>query len=263
MPPSTVYLIELFSGSSSVAKAIKKSLPPGWTLEVHSVDIHPKYNPTTATDILQWRYRKVLKDFLANAKDTDVIWAHASPPCTEYSKAKTTAPRDLPLADSLATKAFEIILYSGGLAPDPRRFFWTVENPVGLMRTRSFMQELEPYLHTTSYCKWGKPYRKDTDIWTNVQDLVLPICRQGSYCAHKKEHGVHRATAQILPSSSSGPDGPVGSGSGENVYPLPPRLTAHVFKTALKSLDGPSTALKSLDSAKTARRRPSGKQLQT
>lgn len=232
MTHHTVYLIELFSGSSSVAKAIERSLPPKWSLKVHSVDIHPKYNPTTATDILTWKYKPVLKSFMAPARKQDIVWVHASPPCTEYSKAKTTAPRDLPLADELAKKALRIIKYCQGLAPDQSRFFWTVENPVGLMRTRDFMQRLDKYLHTTSYCKWGKPFRKDTDIWTNVPHLKLPVCRQGSYCKQKEALGKHGVTAQSGPSTSS-----IGSGSGENVYPLPSRLTSHIFKTALASLD--------------------------
>ena len=214
-----------------MAKAIRRSLPEAWSLEVHSVDIHPKYNPTSATDVATWKYKPVLKRFLSPATKRDVVWVHASPPCTEYSKAKTTAPRDLPLADELAEKALMIINYCRGLAPDPDRFFWTLENPVGLLRTRKFMQPLHECLHTTSYCKWGKPYRKDTDIWTNVPDLDLPVCRRGSYCAEKEALGRHSVTAQSGPSASS-----EGSGSGVNVYPLPSKLTSHIFKTALKAL---------------------------
>jgi hypothetical protein len=232
MPRHTVYLVELFSGSSSVAKAIARSLPSNWALKVHSVDIHPNYNPTTRTDILQWDYKPVLKRFLAPTDDDDVVWVHASPPCTEYSKAKTTGQRDLPLADKLVKQALRIIKYCKSLAPDPSRFFWTLENPVGLLRTRPFMARLEPYLHTTSYCKWGKSFRKDTDIWTNVPDPDLPVCRNGSYCRQKEALGGHVVTAQAGPSAAS-----VGSGSGENVYPLPGKLVAHLLRTAMASLD--------------------------
>jgi hypothetical protein len=229
----TVYLVELFSGSSSVAKAIARALPADWALEVHSVDIHPHYNPTTRTDILTWDYEPVLERFLAPATKQDLIWVHASPPCTEYSKAKTTGERDLPLADKLVKRALHIIKFCKSLAPDRKRFFWTLENPVGLLRTRAFMKGLnESRLHTTSYCKWGKPFRKDTDIWTNVPDPKLPVCRQGSYCKQKELLGRHGVTAQAGPSASS-----VGSGSGENVYPLPSKLVAHLFSTALASLE--------------------------
>ena len=231
----TVYLVELFSGSSSVAKAIKHSLPSQWKLRVHSVDIHPKYHPTTATDILVWDYKKVLKDFLASLKPGDIVWAHASPPCTEFSKAKTTAPRDLPLADKLVRRSLRIIKFSGKLVPKGSSFFWTVENPVGLMRTRDYMRPLDKYLNTTSYCKWGKSFRKDTDIWTNVPSLDLPICRKGMYCKQKAKLGHHEVTAQSGP-SSSGSRSIQGSGSGENVYPLPSRLISYIFRKALQSL---------------------------
>jgi hypothetical protein len=225
----TLYLVELFSGSSSVANAIAKGLPVGWRLQVHSVDIHPEYNPTTAVDILKWDYKKVLQAFLRSASLRDVVWVHASPPCTEYSRAKTSAPRDLPLADGLVKRSLRVIKYCKGLSPSPARFFWTLENPVGLLRTRSFMQPLEPYLHTTSYCRWGKPFRKDTDIWTNVAQVRLPLCRKGNYCAHKGTFGYHGSTAQ-----AGGDDRTEGSGRGENVYPIPGRLTTHLLRTALE-----------------------------
>jgi len=229
--PRTVFLVELFSGSSSVAKAMAKSLPPGTKLKVHSVDIHPKYNPTTATDVLEWDYRAALGRFLADAKPGDVVWVHASPPCTEFSRAKTTAVRDLPLADSLVKRALRIIKYAAGLAPTPARFFWTLENPVGLLRTRAYMQRLRRFRHTTSYCKWGKAFRKDTDVWTNVPGLELPLCRGGSYCPAKARTGRHSVTAQAGPTPSA-----PGAGPGENVYPLPSGLTRHLFREALDSL---------------------------
>lgn len=232
MRQPTVYLLELFSGSSSVAKAIERSLPSEWKLRVHSVDIHPKYHPTTSTDILVWDYKPVLQNFLLKLKPGDVVWAHASPPCTEFSKAKTTAPRDLPLADKLVKKSLRIIKYCEKLVPRGVRFFWTIENPVGLMRTRVYMQKLKRYLHTTSYCKWGKSFRKDTDIWTNVPALELPVCRKGTYCKQKAKMGHHEVTAQSGP-SSTGSRHIRGSGSGENVYPLPSQLTSYIFQKAV------------------------------
>jgi hypothetical protein len=228
MYPKQIFLVELFSGSRSVSQAFESNLPRGSKLHAYSVDIHPKYNPTTATDILTWDYQEALKTFLSPAKEKCMIWVHASPPCTEYSKAKTTAPRNLDLADALAKRALRILRFCEKISPRGSSFYWTIENPVGLMRTRGYMQKLERQRHTTSYCKWGKPFRKDTDIWTNVPDLVLPICRQGSYCPQKASLGHHPTTAQSGPSSNAS-----GSGSGENVYPLPSDMTAHIFHTAL------------------------------
>ena len=49
-------------------------------------------------------------------------YIHASPPCVEYSVAKTTAPRNLELADTIVKKTLEIINYL-----QPKNF--TLENP--------------------------------------------------------------------------------------------------------------------------------------
>jgi hypothetical protein len=106
--------------------------------------------------------------------------------------------------------------------------FFTIENPVGLMMQRPFMRKMnDRFLRTTSYCKFGTPYRKNTCIWTDV-DADLPRCEAGSYCATRREHGKHLQTAQSGPTA----DGVAGSGSGENVYPLPRGLVRMLVKKA-------------------------------
>ena len=50
----------------------------------------------------------------------DVIWS--SPPCTEYSKAKTTGIRKIEYANSIVLKTIEIINYL-----NPKSFI--IENP--------------------------------------------------------------------------------------------------------------------------------------
>lgn len=217
---------------------MQRVLPEGWALKVHSVDIHPKYNPTTAVDILRWDYRSALSDFLSPSRQGDMIWVHASPPCTEFSKAKSVGVRDLPLADSLVKRALRVIKFCGSASGPSQPFFWSLENPVGLLRTRPYMQRLQQYLNTTSYCKWGRPYRKDTDIWTNVPNASLPLCRLGNYCKQKQEMGTHGVTAQRGHAMRGEEIASVGSGARENVYPLPSRLTGHLFRSALASLGG-------------------------
>ena len=91
-------LLELFSGTNSVGKEF-----PG---DVVSLDIigTPSSNHIVS-DILEWDY------IIYPSNHFDMVWA--SPPCIQYSRARTTAktPRDLEGADKLVFKALEIIDY--------------------------------------------------------------------------------------------------------------------------------------------------------
>jgi hypothetical protein len=168
--------LELFSGTGSVGKVFGAD---GW--EVISLDINPKANTTIHADIRTWDYT------LFETGHFDVVWA--SPVCTHYSRARTTAhtPRDLVWADSLVLRALEIIDYF-----KPR--FWLLENPqTGLLKTRPFMLTL-PYTDV-DYCRyseWG--YKKRTRIWINSGyqgKLSLGVGR----CA-SMEGRRHRSSAQ-------------------------------------------------------------------
>ena len=91
--------LNLFSATGSV------SAPWGEAgHEVFDVDIDPTFGADYVGDILQWDYTSL--DFIP-----DVIWS--SPPCDQYSRARTRAktPRNFALADRLVAKAFEIIYY--------------------------------------------------------------------------------------------------------------------------------------------------------
>ena len=126
-------LLELFSGTGSVGKEWQ-SLGLG---EVVSVDIDGRFGePTYQVDILEWDYTVFPPGHF------DVVWA--SPPCTQYSRARTWArtPRDLEGADALVLKALDVIAYF-----QPR--FWFVENPwSSMLRGREVVAHL-PLLQST------------------------------------------------------------------------------------------------------------------
>ena len=144
-------LLELFSGTKSVSKAVGNKF-----IEIVSLDNINKYNPTICSDILSWDYKKYPPGYF------NVIWA--SPPCTEYSilKNNTGMETNMELADTIVLKVFEIIDYFN---PDK----WFIENPqTGLLKKRYFMEAL-PY-YDVDYCRfsdWG--YKKRTRIWTNIE----------------------------------------------------------------------------------------------
>jgi hypothetical protein len=75
---------------------------------------------------------------------------------------------------------------------------WFIENTANgnfRLATTPFMQALEPYKYTCTYCKYGMPYKKRTDIWTNVQGLELEMCKPSCPCPLWMNR-CHPATAQ-------------------------------------------------------------------
>ena len=167
--------LEIFAGTQSFSKGVRRHDP---TAETITVDLLDKFNPTHKTDILEWDYRQYPVGHF------DIIWA--SPPCTEYSKAKTRAVRNLEFADQLVRKAFEIIDY---FQPET----WIVENVgTGLLVKR--MEQIRPNLdsYLADYCVYGKPYRKRTIFWSN-KPLLLGLCPGVGQCP-QMEAGVHRGS---------------------------------------------------------------------
>lgn len=208
-------MLELFSGTGSIGKELKKQSK---NAEIVSLDIHPKYNPTYTTNILHWDYKS-----LYTPGYFDIIWA--SPPCTEYSRAKTTGGRDLESADKIVKRTLSIIRY---LRPK----HWFLENPGGggMLDKRSFMIPYQKYKNRCTYCHYGTLFKKPTNIWTNLKGLNLRHCSGDDICPYKRKHNKHAQTAQISEwSRYSKSNGVPGSRNAENVYPIPPKLVKHIL----------------------------------
>ena len=152
--------LELFSGTQSFSKRVPNPI---------TVDLLPKFKPTHVADMLTWDYKQYPVGHF------EIVWA--SPPCTQYSKARQNAktPRDLEGADALVRKAFEIIDYF-----KPR--VWIVENPAsGLLPQRMFNIRPDIQGYIADYCAYGKPYRKSTMFWCNLP-LKLKRCDGAGKC---------------------------------------------------------------------------------
>jgi site-specific DNA-cytosine methylase len=164
--------LELFSGTQSFSKAAEGH-------DTTTVDILPLFNPDIVANILHWDYRVYPPGHF------DVIWA--SPPCTEYSKAKTRGVRNLELADSLVRKTLEIIDYF-----QPR--IWFIEN-VGTGMLVKRMDDIRPGLskYFVDYCAYGKPYRKRTVIWSNIP-LQMRLCGGSGICTQMIGNRRHKGS---------------------------------------------------------------------
>ena len=173
-------LLELFAGTGSVGKAFRQ-----YNWDIVGLDITQGH--TIKCDILTWDYRSAYAPGYFDA-------IHASPPCTHYSIARTTAktPRNLEFADSLVRRALDIIIYY-------QPAVWIIENPyTGLLKQLPVVEFLRDYLRVVTYCSYGMPYKKATAIWTNLGAHWAPrrLCTKRTPCKHVVE-GKHTTRAQI------------------------------------------------------------------
>ena len=133
------------------------------------------------TDTMDWDYRTYPPGYF------DAVWA--SPPCTEYSRAKTVGVRKLDEANSIVRRTLEIIDY---LQPT----HWMMENPQsGLLRDQSVVLG-RPY-NDLGYCKYGMPHRKRTRLWNNIEAWTpRPLCKKD--CG-RMVGNIHEQCAQRSP----------------------------------------------------------------
>ena len=195
-------LLELFSGTGSIGRAFPD-------FEVTSLDLVG--SPTIKKNILDWDFKSLPPGSF------DVIWA--SPPCTMFSRARTTAktPRQLESADALVQRALDIIEHF-------RPQVWAMENPqTGLLKDRAVVTGL-PFVDVT-YCRYGGPgYKKATRVWTNLGEhwTPRPMCSRQCPCEQVVD-GRHPVSAQRRAGRPG--DRPF---TREELYAIPPELCEEI-----------------------------------
>jgi len=174
-------VLELFAGTGSVGQAFKAR-----GHDVVSLDMDPKSGADIIADVMAWDYMD------PQLGEFDVLWA--SPPCTQYSRAKTTGkPRNLELADRIVQRTLDIIRF---FMVHRNLKYYFVENPqTGLLPKRAVIAPL-PWWKDVTYCSYGRPFKKATRIWTNVVWWEpRPLCTKKAPCVGVVE-GRHLVTAQ-------------------------------------------------------------------
>jgi len=162
-------VLELFCGVNKSVGIVADALG----MDVTSVDINPKAQPDLLLDILDF------DESMYDPTYFQFIWA--SPPCESYSTARTFAKEDrdvaMERADRLVTKTRSIISYFSSAG-----CHWAIENPLhSRIWSRDVSRGLLESSCITSYCSFGKLYRKDTRI-ANSFGLVLPRCPGVGLC---------------------------------------------------------------------------------
>ena len=197
-------LLELFSGTGSIGRAFAAQ---GW--DVISVDCDRRAHATIRADVSQFEVSRELR-----GRTVDCIWA--SPPCTNYSIARTrkrSTAEELEFSDSLVKKTLEI---ARELEGNPALF---IENPyTGKLKSRGLLDHLQ--LNKVDYCKYGFNYRKRTAVWSNTQwTPERPLCKGD--CAAYGTKG-HTAIAQR--------GGPGHKFSQRDLYRIPPDLCDEIAR---------------------------------
>jgi site-specific DNA-cytosine methylase len=207
-------VLELFAGTQSVGKVAREM-----GFEVVSLDRDMAAD--IKTDIMDWDYKQ------HEPKHFDIIWA--SPPCTEYSRAKTTGVRDIEGANEIVQQTLDILEH---FVPK----FWMIENPQsGLLKDQICMYGL-PF-NDVDYCKYGMPYRKRTRIWNNITAWKpRPLCSRdcNSMDSNRKRH---IEVAQRIPPGKKETWGDRQTHRQQELYIIPSDLVREIFEAIRQSTE--------------------------
>jgi site-specific DNA-cytosine methylase len=127
----------------------------------------------------------------------DFIWA--SPPCTTFSVASLrhywtyvdgkAVPKNEKTLFGIKTVEHTLALIK---AINPK-LGWLMENPRGMLRKQDCVQDLPR--RTVTYCQYGAPNQKPTDLWGYVPNWIpRPMCSPGSDCHNSAKRGSDTGT---------------------------------------------------------------------
>ena len=176
-------VLELFSGTASFSKVATRR-----GHECRTLDFEEQFHPTYRMDIMEFDPE------LIEGWEPDIIWA--SPPCQCFS-VMVIGKNWIKNPDGTYTpkrpqtiEAMEIAQRGLDIIRVLRPKFFFIENPRAMLRKMPFMADLTR--KTVTYCQYGLPYQKATDIWTNCDAWKpKPACSPRSPCHQRAPRGAH------------------------------------------------------------------------
>lgn len=142
---------------------------------VFSIDYDPKFDVSLVADI-------------EKVTPADIPWKPdiilASPPCEAFSVM--TIGRNWTMQHTPKTEkaelAVRLVEATRRLIDELEPAYFVIENPRAKLRKLSVLADYER--RTVTYCQYGEPYMKPTDLWGGFPpSLVLaPPCKNGSDC---------------------------------------------------------------------------------
>ena len=178
---------DFFSGTGSATKAFEDR---GHT--VIKVELDP-YFEADERDILSLTADELISKY----GQPDFIWA--SPPCTTFSVASLrhywsyVDGKAVPKNDK-TLQGIRLVEFTVDLIQELKPLLgWLMENPRGMLRKQSVVADLPR--RTVTYCQYGAPNQKPTDLWGYVSNWQSrPMCSPGSNCHNSAKRGSDTGT---------------------------------------------------------------------
>jgi hypothetical protein len=190
---ASLYVLELYSGHGRSAQILSTFFG---NCPIETVDYDAQSSATIIMDVTAWR-NESHGETLRNKHPGRKPVIFASPPCEEYSRAKTTASRDLSHADHCVDMVRKI-------ATDLDAAFVFVENPsTGLLPGRRVIESWTAESIEVCYCQYGFLYKKPTMIWvsaplTGMQPEMCPGATKCRSCYYDHLHNTSKHLFNVL-----------------------------------------------------------------